>query len=71
MAERRVFIDFETNKAGEIFLVGLHWNAKFEQIILNEGLIEVGQAKGLECLSTKEFMDRSVSLTNDWEIENG
>ena len=65
MAERRVFIDFETNIAGEIFLVGLHWNAKFEQIILNEGLIGAGQAKGLECLSTKEFMDRLVSLMND------
>ena len=65
MAERRVFIDFETNIAGEIFLVGLHWGAKFEQIILNEGLIGAGQAKGLECLSTKDFMDRLVSLMND------
>ena len=42
MAERRVFIDFETNIAGEIFLVGLHWDARFEQIILNEGLIGAG-----------------------------
>ena len=65
MAEGRVFIDFETNKAGEIFLVGIHWNAKFQQIILNEGLIGAGQAKGLECLTTKEFVDRLVSLAND------
>lgn len=65
MAEGRVFIDFETNRAGEIFLVGIHWNAKFQQIILNEGLIGAGQAKGLECLTTKEFVDRLVSLAND------
>ena len=65
MSKTRIFIDFETNKAGEIFVVGLYWNAKFEQIILNDGLLGAGQAKGLECLTTKEFMDRLVSLTND------
>ena len=65
MDKRRLFIDFETNRAGEIFLVGLHWNAKFEQIILHEGLTGAGQAKGLEYLTTKEFVDRLVSLAND------
>ena len=45
MSKTRIFIDFETNKAGEIFVVGLYWNAKFEQIILNDGLLGAGQAK--------------------------
>ena len=68
MADTRVFIDFETNLAGEIFLVGVHWNAKFEQIILNESLAGAAQAKGLKCRTMKEFTDQLLSIASDTSL---
>jgi hypothetical protein len=68
MADTRVFIDFETNTAGEVFLVAVHWNAKFEQIILNESLAGAARAKGLKCRTMKEFTDQLSSFASDTSL---
>lgn len=65
MPHTRVFIDFETNKAGDIFLVGAHWNEAFQQIVLHEGLAGAAGARDLECLTMNEFTDKLLSLSID------
>lgn len=65
MSHKRVFIDFETNKAGDIFLVGVHWNEVFQQIVLHEGLVGAAEARDLECLTMNEFTDKLLSLSTN------
>jgi hypothetical protein len=49
------FLDFETNKAGDFYLVGLSANEKFEQIVLTEKLDGLAEQFCFATSKPKEF----------------
>jgi hypothetical protein len=56
-----LYLDFETNKAGELFLVGFSTGNEVNQVILHEDLAPLAQAnKRLRYCNPKEFIVQMV-----------
>ena len=59
------FLDFESNKAGEIFLSGTLHNGKFQQTILDERLRGLEQYSSLEINGSIDFITSLVFEINN------
>ena len=56
-----LFIDFETNKSGKFYLVGISDNSTFKQIILNKELKGLAEEKRMEHVNPDDFFKQIIS----------
>ena len=62
MPNRSIYIDFEGNLAGDLYMVGTLSDEGFEQIILHPGLTGAATHHGLRVLSLEEFLSELSSF---------
>ena len=55
-----LFIDFETNKSGKFYLVGISDNSAFKQIILNKELKGLAEEKRMEHVNPDDFFKQTI-----------
>ena len=55
-----LFIDFETNKSGKFYLVGISDDSTFKQIILNNELKGLAEEKNIEIKKSEDFLNETI-----------
>ena len=63
--EPLLFVDFETNRAGDFYVLGIRYGEHFEQVVLTPELDGFAEHHGLTVQTPKEACEKLISICED------